>query len=214
MDVKLLIFDFDGTIADSNQGIFETINYVLGELDCGKITRIFFKTLIGMPLEKQFETVLPESKKGLVKKASGIYRKQYCEICVKKTILFPHVKETLSFLKSKGIKMAVVTTKKTSIVLLLLKALGINDLFDFVVGGDKVSNGKPNPEGINLTISKLNEEKENTVMVGDSKFDIAAGKNACIKTIAVNYTPKKEVLEADFEITDFAELRKIKEVVE
>lgn len=208
MDAKLLIFDFDGTLADSNEGIFETINYALDKVACKKINRDFFETIVGMPLEKQFETILPEGKKDLVEKTCGIYREKYREICAKKTVLFPHVKETLFFLKSKGIKMAVVTTKKTELVSMLLKALEINDLFDFVVGGDKVSKDKPDPEGINLAIKKLNAKREHTAMVGDSKFDVLAGKKAGVKTIAVTYVPQKEALEADLEISDFAELRK------
>lgn len=211
MNAKLLIFDFDGTLADSNEGIFETINYTLGRFGCDKISRNFFETLVGMPLEKQFETVLPEGKKSLVEKACSLYREQYKKICVKKTALFPHVKETLLFLKSKGLKMVIVTTKKTELVSTMLKALGISELFDFVVGGDMVSKDKPNPEGINLVIKKLNTKKEYIAMVGDSKFDVLAGKKAGIKTIAISHVPQKEDLEADLEISDFTELKKTRQ---
>ncbi len=69
MSTKLLIFDFDGTLADSNQGIFETINYTLGKLGCKKITRFFFESLVGMPLERQLETILPEEKKEFAEQA-------------------------------------------------------------------------------------------------------------------------------------------------
>ncbi len=209
MNAKLLIFDFDGTLADSHKGIFETFNYTFDKLGCKKISQSFFEDLVGMPLEKLFEAALSEGKKDLIEKACGIYRKRYRKICVKKTVLFPHVKETLLFLKSKGVKMAVVTTKKTELVSIMLEALKISGLFDFVVGGDKVSKHKPDPEGINLVIKKLEGKKESTVIVGDRRFDIDVGKNAGIKTIAVTYAPKKEALEADLEISDFAELRKI-----
>jgi len=209
MDTKLLIFDFDGTLADSHKVIFETINYALDKLGCKKISRNFFESLVGMPLERIFEAVLPEDKKGLMEKACSIYRKKYRETCAKKTVLFPHVKETLLFLKSKGIKMAVVTTKKTELVSILLDALKISNLFDFVVGGDKVSKDKPDPEGINLVIKKLNAKKEHAAMVGDSRFDIDAGKNAGIKTIAIFHEPKKEAFGADFKIDSFIEIKKI-----
>lgn len=209
MNTKLLIFDFDGTLADSSEGIFETVNYALDKLGCKKISQSLFETLVGMPLEKQFEAVLPKGKEDLVEKASSIYREKYKEICVEKTVLFPHVKETLLFLKSKGLKMAVVTTKKTELVSMLLRALEINDLFDLVIGGDKVSKDKPDPEGINLAIKKLNTKKECTAMVGDSSFDMLAGKNADVKTIAIDYNSTKNRLDADIAINHFEKLRGI-----
>ncbi|MBN2067407.1 MAG: HAD family hydrolase [Candidatus Diapherotrites archaeon] len=209
MDTKLLIFDFDGTLADSHKGNFETINYTLGRVGCKKISRSLFETLAGMPLEKQFETTLPKGKKGVVEKACRIYREQYLKTCVKKTVLFPQVKETLQFLKFKGVKMAVVTTKRTALVSMLLKALDISNFFDFVVGSDMVSEAKPSPEGINLAIKKLNANREFTAIVGDSKFDMLAGKNAGIKTIAVNKAQENRDLEADITAKDFRELEKI-----
>ncbi len=105
---------------------------------------------------------------------------------------FPQAKETVKDLHKKGIKVGVVSSKKTDLVMHGLELFGMLEYMDIVIGADEVKNHKPAPDGILLAKEKLNSK--NVLYVGDTKNDIIAGKNASVKTCGVLYIKDPSVM--------------------
>ena len=95
-------------------------------------------------------------------------------------------------IEKKGIKVGVVSSKKTDLVMHGLEIFGMLEYMDIVIGADEVKNHKPAPDGILLAKEKLNSK--NVLYVGDTKNDIIAGKNASVKTCGVLYIKDPSVM--------------------
>lgn len=105
---------------------------------------------------------------------------------------FPQAKETVKDLHKKGVKVGVVSSKKTDLVMHGLEIFGMLEYMDIVIGADEVKNHKPAPDGILLAKEKLNSK--NVLYVGDTKNDIIAGKNASVKTCGVLYIKDPSIM--------------------
>ena len=105
---------------------------------------------------------------------------------------FPGAKETVKNLHKNGIKVGVVSSKKTDLVMHGLELFGMLEYMDIVIGADEVKNHKPAPDGILLAKEKLNSK--NVLYVGDTKNDILAGKNANVKTCGVLYIKDPSIM--------------------
>ena len=189
MKKKLLIFDVDGTIWDSEKDVYLSFNHTLKTLAGFEITKEEFQTLAGMPLGKMFEKVLPENKKHLYEDFEKTYKKYYIdeEHYADATVLFDGVKETLEICKNQGFYMAIASSKPKRILDKMVKRFKLEG-FQYVLGTEESNfKHKPDPEIVNYIIHKLEVSKEDTVIIGDSKSDILTGRNAGIDTIAVIY---------------------------
>lgn len=196
---KLIIFDVDGTIWDSEKDVFLSFNHTLKENEHMEIDKEEFQKLAGLHLGEMFRRVLPESKKELASEYEKKYRKYYIYEghYADATTLFDDVKETLMYFKAQGFYMAVASSKPKRILDKMVEHFKI-DQFDLVLGTEESKfKHKPDPEIIYYIMKKLKVLKEDTVIVGDSKTDIMAGKNAGIDTIAVTYGyDKPEILKS------------------
>jgi HAD superfamily hydrolase (TIGR01509 family) len=117
--------------------------------------------------------------------AVQIWRQHY--ISNENPELFSHAKEILSYLKSKGFRLALVTNGSETRVNFDLERRGIRNFFDVVVNGEglKMEEVKPAPTQLFMALEKLGENAENAVYIGDTSMDVMAGKNAGMKTIAI-----------------------------
>lgn len=219
MEKKLLIFDVDGTIWDSEKDVFLSFNHTLKTLAGFEITKEEFQTLAGMPLGKMFEKVLPEDKKHLYEEYEKAYKKYYIdeEHYADATILFEGVKETLENFKNQGFFMAVASSKPKRILDKMVARFGLKG-FQYVLGTEESNfKHKPDPEIVNYIMDKLKVSREDTVIIGDSKSDILTGKNAGIDTIAVTYGYDTEEnlksAEPTIIIDSFGELEDIIQIV-
>jgi phosphoglycolate phosphatase len=101
-------------------------------------------------------------------------------------------------IKEKGYKTGIISTKYRYRIQGVLERENLNNYFDLIVGGEDVSNHKPDPEGLFLAIKKLGVEKEQVWYVGDSLVDAKAAKQAGIKFVAMlSGTVSKEIFEAE-----------------
>lgn len=215
MEKKLIIFDVDGTVWDSEKDVFLAFNHTLKENAKFEITKEQFQQLAGMPLGAMFEKVLPEDKKGLSREYEKAYKKYYIdeEHYTDATTLFDDVKETLDKFNNDGFYMAVASSKPKRILDKMVVAFELRG-FTYVLGTEESNfKHKPDPEIVNYIMKNLNVSKADTVIVGDSKSDILTGKNAGIDTIAVTYGyDKRENLEnahPTYIIDKFSELYNI-----
>lgn len=218
MSIKLIIFDLDGTLIDSSVDITNAINYAIEPYKIEPLTPTETINLVGEGITRLMEKIIEKSK--ISKSHSNIvfekpiersllvnrFLEYYSEHLLDNTTVYPKVKETLAELGS--YKKAVISNKREALSYKLLKELGLIQYIDLVVGSDTTPEKKPSPLPILYVLSKLNIHDNETVIVGDSTFDIEAGKRANIKTIGVTYgyRPAKTLKEADFLIGSMDEL--------
>ena len=186
---KLIILDADGTIWDSEKDVFLAFNHTLKNNENKEITKEEFQKLAGLDLEEMFKCVLPKNKETLANEYVKKYREYYIDEghYADETTLFENVEETLEKLKEQGFYMVIASGKPKRILDKMVEYFHLNE-FEFVLGtGESHFKPKPDPEILNYIMHHLHVSKKETVMVGDTKADILAGKNAGIDTIAVTY---------------------------
>jgi HAD superfamily hydrolase (TIGR01509 family) len=210
--LKLIIYDLDGVLIDSEKGILETFKVVLDELKLG-YDEEKLRNLIGYSLPDILEKILPGNKQHLIEKASQLYRQKYVPIALKETVLLEGVLETLSHIKSLNIKQSIATNKSAPEAKEILKHLGILDYFDFLVGFFDVRNPKPAPDMINLILEEFQVKPKDAVLIEDTLVGMMAGKDAGVHTVAVTTgVDDRETLvtgNPEFMIANLMELMKL-----
>ena len=211
--IRNFIFDFDGTLADTSQLIVATMQKSIVECKLPFRSEEEIKATIGVRLE-EIPSILWHDKTGIGEWFANVYRKNFERIKEEiKVSLFPNVQETLSVLKEREYGLVIATSRSKRSVIELAEILGIKGYFDFLLGGDNVSEGKPNPESIYIILEKMKWNPSETMMTGDMPVDILMGKNAGIETCGVTYGNSKEtdLKEAgtDYIIKDFSEILNI-----
>jgi phosphoglycolate phosphatase len=181
-DIKLIIFDLDGTLVDAYAAIEASFNYVMRKLGLKEKSAKSIRRAVGwgdLNLLKPF--VLRQD----LGRALRLYRKHHKHSLLKYSRLYPYVRLLLGRLQARGYKLAVATNRPTKFSLILLKHLRIFDYFDYVLCADKLKQGKPNPEILNKIIKELSFKKPQVLYVGDMVIDAEAGRRAKIDTIIV-----------------------------
>jgi len=213
--IKLIIFDLDGTLIDSSIDITNAINYAIEPYGVKPVTVEETISLVGEGITRLMEKIVDRTQRTEDRGQAREIDKDrlverfldyYSAHLVDKTTVYPGIRETLERLK--GYKKAVISNKRESLSTKILDALGLLKYLDLVVGSDTTPERKPSPVPILYVLTKLNIKPEDAVIVGDSNFDIEAGKAAGIKTIAVTYGYRRvELLKgADFIINKMDEL--------
>jgi phosphoglycolate phosphatase len=206
MPIKLIMFDLDGTLVDTVQDITNALNHALFSHDIKNLTVRETMKLVGEGVTRLVEKVLPEGKEHLKDDVMGKFLGYYSEHLIENSKEYPHVRETLENLNQ--FKKAVISNKREALSRRLLEELDLAKYFDLIIGSDTAGERKPSPIPILYVISKLGLSPEESIVVGDSYYDIEAGKRAGTKTVAVTYgyQPKELLKEADYLIDDLREL--------
>lgn len=184
--MKALLFDFDGTLLNTNDLILETFMHVLNEKFPGQYNREECLRFIGPSLKETFDAETPGETEEMIAKYQEFNMKYHDEL-VKS---YDGVVETLEELHAMGVRMAIVTTKRRFSLLRGMKLMGIEHLFETIVSYDDVQNVKPDPEPVLMALQRLGIEKEDAIMIGDNHHDILAGQNAGVKTAGVAWSIK------------------------
>jgi phosphoglycolate phosphatase len=185
---RLFIFDLDGTLIDSRADICHALNLALTGLNIPILPESRVSDFVGEGVQKLVERSLRaatarEPERELVDNTVLLFREEYGQHLLDKTRLYPGVPEALSLLA--WANFAVVTNKPESFSRRILNGLGIETRFCTILGGDSVRNRKPDPEALLKVMSQCNVPPSETVMVGDSRVDIEAGKAAAVTTCGV-----------------------------
>ena len=208
--LKLLIFDLDGTLADTSKDITDAVNYAVKPFGVKPLSVSEVKAMVGSGITKLIESLIPEERDFSAKEEAVKRFLEYYSIhLLDYTKPYPQAKETLS--KLGAYKKAVISNKREVLSKKVLEGLGLLKFFDIVLGSDSVSERKPSPVPIFELLKRFGVSKDEAVIIGDSNYDIEAGKAAGIKTIAVTYGYRdREVLKgADFIIDNFGEILRI-----
>lgn len=206
MMVKALLFDFDGTLLNTNTLIIETFRHVLEEYAPGKYTDEDYVRFIGPSLEQTFLAECPDCTTEMVHKYR-MWNQAHHDTLVSE---YPNVKETLEALHAQGIKLAIVTTKIRTTMERGLQLMGVAHLFDVTITLDDVDHPKPHAEPIEKALAQLGVCREEALMIGDNSHDIEGGKNAGVKTAGVAWSIKGEAflrsLHPDYILHDMLDL--------
>lgn len=184
--VHAVLFDLDGTLIDTNELIIQTFQTVLNERFPGKYSRETILPFLGPPLYETFQQVDPTQVDDLI----DAYRKWNMENHDAMVQAFPGVVETLENLHARGIKLAIVSTKRNEMIERALNLMNVRQYFTAVIGLDDVKNAKPDPEPVQLALSKLEVKPEHALMVGDNFHDIVAARAAGVDSVAVAWSIK------------------------
>lgn len=184
--VHAVLFDLDGTLIDTNELIIQTFQTVLDERFPGKYSRETILPFLGPPLSETFQQVDPTQVDDLIE----AYRKWNMENHDAMVQAFPGVVETLEHLHARGIKLAIVSTKRNEMIERALNLMNVRQYFTAVIGLDDVKNAKPDPEPVQLALSKLEVKPEHALMVGDNFHDIVAARAAGVDSVAVAWSIK------------------------
>ncbi|MHA1301823.1 MAG: HAD family hydrolase [Candidatus Helarchaeota archaeon] len=209
MKFQAIIFDFDGTIADTRMNIVNTFKETLESLGYYSFDAKRVKKLIGLPLKTTFIKVAGlEGEK--LDRAILEYRFRFLKNAYDSIFLFLNVEKTLKILYNKGLKLSIASNRGNDILNKLLIKFGIHNLFLHTVGEQDAKNKKPAPESITLILEKLKITPDKIIMIGDTIYDILMGKKANCYTCAVTYgnNSKKELetVSPDFIIDDFSQI--------
>ncbi|MGX7419055.1 pyrophosphatase PpaX [Carnobacterium gallinarum] len=209
MAIQTVLFDFDGTLANTNALISHSHLHVLEEYYPGVYDLDRVRAFNGPSLDMVYSGLNPDEKDSMIAKYRAFNEAHHDEM----VHLFTGVKESLAELKANGICLAVVSTKYNEILIQGLTILDIKDYFDVIVGGLDYTHAKPDPEPIFVALAKLNREKETAIMVGDNSHDIESAKNAGIPSVFVAWSEKtlEEIApyQPDFIVNSMADLTKL-----
>lgn len=191
---KAIFFDLDGTLIDSAPDLANSINYMLTQLNLPTkdvdIVRKWVgngaQTLVKRALSSNVQ-IDPNLDNELFEKAFPIFMEHYKDnICVN-THLYEHVHHTLKKLYESGYILTIITNKPYEFIEPIINTLEIEKYIRLYIGANSVEKKKPDPMPLLYTVSQLDLDINDCVMVGDSKNDIIAAQNANIHSIAVTY---------------------------
>jgi phosphoglycolate phosphatase len=211
-----IVFDLDGTIADTSPDLIDAANAALMAEGLPLATAEAIKAGVGYGTKAMLQCALSsrgkEADPEQMRRLAARLVEHYEENIAVKTRLFPGFLGAAQELRATGAALALCTNKRERLALKLLAALGIDALFDSVAGGDTFAFQKPDPRHITELIRRMGGNPGTAVMIGDSEADVAASKAASIPVIAVGFgyaTVPAEKLRADAILNHFDDLPRL-----
>ncbi|MCK9492224.1 MAG: HAD family hydrolase [Sulfurimonas sp.] len=193
--MKVVIFDMDGTLIDSKKDITISVNYIR-EMHYGlePLSEEYIVEVINMEVRN-----LPKLFYGTEHyedRDRELFEVHYANQCVQNPYLYDGIKETLEDLVDSNVKISVATNAPTPFAKRMLKHLGVDEMFDIIIGADNVKNSKPDPQMLHHILNhyKYDEKKDIAWMVGDNSKDMLSAKAAGIESMFATwgFTPKSE----------------------
>ena len=206
MQIKLIIFDLDGTLVDTSGDITNALNYALKPYGLRDLTVEDTIKMVGEGITRLIEKILENERIQIRDTVIKRFLDYYSEHLVDFSTLYPHVRETLE--KLNDYKKAVISNKREYLSTRLLDKLDLLKYFDLVVGSDTTSERKPSAIPVIYVFTKLGVNPNESIIVGDSNYDIEAGKKAGLKTVAVTYgyRERQYLIDADYIIDSMKDL--------
>ena len=182
---KYIIWDFDGTIACTNDIIIEswqaTFRRYLGrELPVRDVEATFGETLVHTIGEK-----IPGEDPAEV---MGYYRDYQYAHCEGRVYVFDGIKEVLEELKRRGCKQGVATSRTAKSFHKYMKSFGLDGIMDVVVSMEDVTRHKPDPESVEKVLEKFGADPDDAIMIGDTKYDVGCANNAGVDSVLVGWS--------------------------
>ena len=190
--IKLLIFDLDGTLVDSRLDLIQSVNAMLqhfhrpelpGDVVAGYVgdgAPMLVRRALGDPDDERF-----------VQEALEFFLSYYRVHKLDNTHAYEGVREALEAIRDSGggadRRMAVLSNKPVNPSRAIIDALGLGEFFIRVYGGNSFHTKKPDPLGVHTLLEETGTRSDETVIIGDSSIDVITGRNADLWTCGVTY---------------------------
>ena len=188
MNLRLIIFDFDGTLGDTRRNIVTTMQMTIRELLLPPRTETECASTIGLPLAGCFRALYPDIHDDRIGLCAATYRRIFDENLQHiKPEAFPGVVTTLQALRQRGFTLTIASSRSRLSLTELTRDMGIADYISYLIGADDVKEAKPKPEPVLKTLAAMHVEPHEALVVGDMAVDILMGANAGTKTCGVTW---------------------------
>ncbi|MCR5830159.1 MAG: HAD family hydrolase [Lachnospiraceae bacterium] len=211
MSIKLMIWDFDGTILDTKKAIVFAKQETMRQLGLPVADERACADTIGLSSRIGFGLMYPELSEEMLDKCVVNYRANFDKSKFEiPPTLFTGVVEVLGELKEKGMILTIATSRNRKSLIDFLERFGLKDYFSYLLAAEDTERLKPNPDPVLRTMNDLGMGVSETIVIGDMPYDILMGKNAGVRTVGVTYgNASREKLEeagADLIIDTIEEL--------
>lgn len=179
--IKNIIFDLDGTLIDSSDGVVEAVNYSLVKMGEPEQPPEVIKPFIGFPLY----TMYPHFTDVPLKELYKHFQIKAKETVVASTVVLSNVEETLKQLKTDGFNFAIASTKIRPHIKGIIKKFQWENVFKVYSGGNEVEKVKPDPSIFIMTLERMNADAKDSIIVGDTINDVLAAKAVPMRVVAV-----------------------------
>lgn len=183
---KLLVFDWDGTLMDSEVRIVSCLSMTLSDLSLPALGRDALLNVIGLGLPEAVGALLPDADAALVRRFIDRYRYHFLSDHHAPAVLFPGARETLAMLDARGYLLAVATGKGRRGLEQSLDDTGCRNLFSVTRCADETAS-KPDPRMLREIMDIAGVAPVETLMIGDTEYDLQMARNAGTHALAVSY---------------------------
>lgn len=202
-------FDLDGTLVDSSLDLAAAVNYTLSTADLPLHDVDEIKRFVGKGTRVMLERALKASggfSEERLAQLSPVLHDYYDAHLCDHSHLYPDAIEAMMALRARGVRLAICTNKLERFTFPLLRRLGIENLFDAIIGGDTVGQVKPDPEPMYEMVRRAGGGR--CVFLGDTSNDIDGARNAGMATISVSFgfVDATQELEADAVLHHYSDL--------
>ena len=185
--MKAILFDLDGTLIDSSEGITKSTQYALAHYGIIENDLSKFYKFIGPPLVTSFKKYYDFPEEQAVE-AVAVYRERYNKIGLFECSLYPGVRECIEKLKAQGYLIGMASSKPEVSCRRILEHFGILELFDDVVGATFDGRIDTKEEVLNEVMCRWSDvPKDEMCLIGDTMFDVEGANQVGIRTVAVTF---------------------------
>jgi len=206
--IKLIIFDLDGTLIDSLPDLVDAANHMRASFGMTSFSPEEVRRLVGQGVRSLVERALPGAAADQVDEGMERFLRYNLAHIADKTRPYPGVAETLQALAGRGYTLSVLSNKNVALCREVLAQLGLGEYFLTVFGADSFPYRKPSPEPVLALLRELGVTAPESVLIGDSINDMAAGQGAGVLTVGCSYGygDRSELAGADYLVEDFPSL--------
>ncbi len=185
MKKPYVIWDFDGTIANTNDVILDswqaTFEHYLGH----RLPVRDIEATFGETLRHTIAELIPGESYEEVRDYYRAYQDAHCQ---GRVYIFEGVRELLERLRAEGYRIGIATSRTQYSFWKYMKELGIDSYVDVLVSMEDVEKHKPDPESINKVLDKFGAAPEEAIMIGDTKYDVGCANNAGVDSVLVGWS--------------------------